>query len=253
MDLLETTCGALVDALTDVERRVTSWEHDGKEKLSDLIKIGVVIKGLEKGGFRDHLLINTAGTTEWTTLVKEIENVDLTRRNTQPAPMDLSALDSQDRKLQENCSWCGIYGHMARDGGKKIRRLATHTNKWKVWHGRQRQRQARHGQRAKASKTRASLAWAKARTKTKERVNTTARKGRKDFPKWRDTSTRKTHKPVKIAPNGQTDTDWWSSDWSTDLWASPAWAPATCSRTVQSNARRQHFNVRWTVDVRVVS
>ena len=57
-------------ALTNFQRRVTSWEHDAKETLSDLIKIGCVIKGLEKGGFRDHLLINTAGTTEWKKFVK---------------------------------------------------------------------------------------------------------------------------------------------------------------------------------------
>ena len=33
-------------------------------KLSELTKIGVVIKRSEKGNFRDQLLINTAGTTE---------------------------------------------------------------------------------------------------------------------------------------------------------------------------------------------
>ena len=93
VDLLATTSsGDLVDSLTDLERRVTSWEHETKETLSDLIKIGVVIKGLERGGFRDHLLINTAGTTKW-----------IARRNTQPVPMDLSALDSQDQQLQGTC------------------------------------------------------------------------------------------------------------------------------------------------------
>ena len=30
----------------------------------------------EKGGFRYHSLINSAGTTEWTKFVKEIENVE---------------------------------------------------------------------------------------------------------------------------------------------------------------------------------
>ena len=70
----------LMDSLTDFERRVTFSEHEAKETLSDLIKIGVVIKGLEKSGFRDHLLINTAGTTEMDEIVKEIENVELARR-----------------------------------------------------------------------------------------------------------------------------------------------------------------------------
>ena len=46
------------------------------KKHCQILKIGVVIRGLEKGGFRDHFLINTAGTTEWTKFVKEIENVE---------------------------------------------------------------------------------------------------------------------------------------------------------------------------------
>ena len=94
-----------MESLTDFERRVASWEQDAKETLSDLIKIGFVIKSLEKGGFRDHLLINTAGK-DWTKFVKEIENVEFARRNTQPVPMDLSATGSQDQKFQRNCSRC---------------------------------------------------------------------------------------------------------------------------------------------------
>ena len=39
-----------MDSLTDFDRRVTSWEHDAKTQL-DLTNIGVVITGLEKGGF----------------------------------------------------------------------------------------------------------------------------------------------------------------------------------------------------------
>ena len=44
VDLLATTFGGdLMDSLTGFERRVASWEHEAKEKLSDLINIGVVI------------------------------------------------------------------------------------------------------------------------------------------------------------------------------------------------------------------
>ena len=104
VDLLATTfSGDLMDSLTDFERRVTSWEHDAKDALSDLINIRVVIKDLETGGFRDHLLINTAGTTDWTKFATYIENVELARRNTQLVPMDLSAMGTQDQKFQGNC------------------------------------------------------------------------------------------------------------------------------------------------------
>ena len=67
--------------MTDVKRRVTSWEHEAKETLSDLINIGVVIKGPEKGGFRDNSLINTAYTTEWNTFVNYIEIAELARKS----------------------------------------------------------------------------------------------------------------------------------------------------------------------------
>ena len=40
---------------------------------------------------------------------KKTENVELARKNTQPVPMDLSGMRSQDQKFQGNCSWCGIW------------------------------------------------------------------------------------------------------------------------------------------------
>ena len=54
VDLLATTfSGGLIGSVTDFERRVTSWEHEAKETLSDLIKIGVVTRGMERGDFWD--------------------------------------------------------------------------------------------------------------------------------------------------------------------------------------------------------
>ena len=117
VDLLSSQFGGdLTDAVTDFERRVAAWEHDTKESLSDLLKIGVVVKGLEKGNFRDHLLINTSQTTDWNKFIKEIENVELARKNTKITPMDLSAVDGQ---FNGYCSWCNAYGHMAKDCRKK--------------------------------------------------------------------------------------------------------------------------------------
>ena len=49
-----------------------------------------------------------------------------------------------------------------------------------------------------------SKAKAKARSKTKVRENTSARKGRKEFTKWRETPKRKTHKAAKMTQNGRT-------------------------------------------------
>ena len=52
-----------------------------------------------------------------------MENVELARRNTQPEPMNLSAMGSQDQNVQGNCSWCGIEGHIAGDCRKKTEYL----------------------------------------------------------------------------------------------------------------------------------
>ena len=80
-----------------------------------------MVKGLEKGNFRDHLLINTSQTTVWDQFVKEIENVEMARKNTKVTPMDLSAVGKggQNKPFEGTCSWCGTYGHMARDCRKK--------------------------------------------------------------------------------------------------------------------------------------
>ena len=91
--------GDLFDCVTDFERRVAVWEGEAGEQLSDLIKIGVVVKGLEKGNFRDHLLINTSGTKQWSRFIKEIEAVELARLNSRPTPMDLSAVGPDPPKL----------------------------------------------------------------------------------------------------------------------------------------------------------
>ena len=75
----------------------------------------------EKGNFRDHLLINTSGTKQWSKFIREIEAVELARLNSRPTPMDLSAVghDQQATGFEGSCSWCGVYGHMARDCWKK--------------------------------------------------------------------------------------------------------------------------------------
>ena len=131
--LATTFSGDLMDSSTNFERRVTSWEHDAEETLSDLINIGVVTKVLDKGGFRDHPLINAAGTKEWTKFVKEIEGGFV--GDWQPG-------SKVPRKLF--IVWnLRSYGERP---SKENRILATQPNKWMVWHRRQRQRQARHGQ-----------------------------------------------------------------------------------------------------------
>ena len=109
-------------------------------------------------------MINTAGTTEWTKFVKEIENVALARRNTHHVPMDLATMGSQDRKFQGNCSWCGILLPHGERLSKENRVFAKQT---KRVDGLARTIKAKASlARARAK---ASLARGKARARTKER------------------------------------------------------------------------------------
>ena len=85
-----------------------------------------------------------------------------------------------------------------------------------------------------------------------------------DFRETFGPTTRKTHKPVKVTE--WTDTSWDHADKWNDadcqalgvqicglIVGTTVGTATTCSRAVQSNARRQHFNVRWAVNVEVLS
>ena len=95
VDLLSTTfSGDLMDSLTDFERRVTSWEHDAKETLSDSIKSGhqrFVERWFSQSFVNQHF---------WHDRMDEIceivrKRFISTKKNMKP----VSAMGSQDQKL----------------------------------------------------------------------------------------------------------------------------------------------------------
>ena len=49
--------GRLLDRLEDFDMKVSEYERESKEELSDTMRIGIVIKGMEKGSLREHLLL----------------------------------------------------------------------------------------------------------------------------------------------------------------------------------------------------
>ena len=113
----------------------------------------------------------------------------MARKNTQLVPMNLSTMGSQDQKFQRNCSWCGTYGHVARDCRKKTEHMQNNqTSRWLA---------RTTKQKANLARVNPTKARAKERTKAKDRVNNTARKERKDVMRWSGTKTNKKHKPVK--------------------------------------------------------
>ena len=164
-------------------------KHNAKETLSDLIKIGVVIKGLENGCFLDHLLVNTAGTTEWTKFVKEIQHVELEEKY---AACSDGFVGDGPRNLF--MVW-NLPPH-----GERLSTENMQNNQTSGWSG------TDDKTKGKPSKGRANKLkpTAKAKARARERVNNTARKGRKDFTKWRSTKTSKKHKPVKTTQSGRT-------------------------------------------------
>ena len=132
------------------------------------------------------MLVNTVGTTGWTTFVNEIQNVELAQRNTHSMYQWISRRWAAKIKKSKEI----VHGVQLTDTWRETVERNTNTCKiTKLLYG-----------LARTTKAKASLAWAKARTKTKARANTTARKGRKEYTKWKDTTTQDT-------PNSQDYTE----------------------------------------------
>ena len=112
--------------------------------------------------------------------MKEIENVELTRRNTQLVPMDLSAMGSKIKSSKKLFMVVATWREIVE---KKTEYLQNNpTSGWSGTDDKTKASPARAKARAKACL---------ARARAKERAHNTARKGRKDFTKWRGTKTNK--------------------------------------------------------------
>ena len=126
--------------------------------------------------------------------MKEIENVQSARRITQHVPMDLSAMGSQDETFRGNCSWCGTYGHMARDYRKKTEDMQN--NPTSGWSGTDDKAKGKPGKgKGKQDKGTGKSKPSKDKGKSKSigKGKQHGKKGRKDFTKWRGTKTNKKH------------------------------------------------------------
>ena len=211
--LITTFSGDLMNSLTDFEGRVTSWEHEAKETLSDLIKFGVVIRGLEKRDFRDHLLINTAGTTEKTKFVKEIGIVEPTRRNTQPVPKAVKIKSSKEtvHGVELTATWREIVERKLNTCKK------TQTSGWSGTDDKGKGKPGKGKGQGKQDKDkgRCKLGKDKGKNKKKGRCKHHGKKGKKRFHEMEGHEDKQER---QIGHENAEWTDWRSSDWSTDLW-----------------------------------
>ena len=97
--------------LTAWEKQVQDCEQQSGDKISDAIKLGVVLHHLPDASLREHLLLNSRAYDKYDLMAAEIRTVAMARTTwSGPTPTDLSIL-AKDAV----CHVCGKKGHFARD------------------------------------------------------------------------------------------------------------------------------------------
>ena len=97
--------------LTAWEKQVQDYEQQSGDKLSDAIKLGVVLHHLPDASLREHLLLKLRVYDTYALMAAEIRAVAMARTTwSGPVPMDLSIL-AKDAV----CHVCGKKGHFAKD------------------------------------------------------------------------------------------------------------------------------------------
>jgi hypothetical protein len=118
--------GDVVARLEAFEREVTQWKAVSQETISDGILIGVVMRNLEDGSLKQHLIMNAERLKTWSDFREELVNV----RRAQAAamsggtPMDIGLLGKGGKGGKgkkgkgdrgDVCHTCGKTGHYAKD------------------------------------------------------------------------------------------------------------------------------------------
>ena len=97
--------------LTAWEKQAQDYEQQSGDKISDAIKLGVVLHHLPDTSLREHLLLNSRVYDMYALMGAEVRAVVMARTTWScPTPMDLSIL-AKDAV----CHVCGKKGHFARD------------------------------------------------------------------------------------------------------------------------------------------
>ena len=100
--------GDLLEAITDFERRIMVYENQSGEAVSDALKIGCVVKGLEQSTLKEHLIAAAAKVTTWPTFIREVESIEIAKRTAAgPSAMQIDMLHGK-------CHKCGKIGHTAK-------------------------------------------------------------------------------------------------------------------------------------------
>ena len=101
--------GDLLDAITTFEIKVMICESQSRETISDCLKIGCVIAGMDQSIMREHLLLSATKCDSWSNFVREVESIEHAKKTiSAPTPMEIDS-------IQGNCLKCGKYGHIAKE------------------------------------------------------------------------------------------------------------------------------------------
>ena len=111
--------GDLQGRLELFERHLARFENDSKEKMSDPIKIGIVLRQLTEGPLKQHLLMQSERLQLWPDFRDEIVNIRRAQASLH-MPMDIGALNKGGKggkgaSSSTVCWTCGKTGHRASD------------------------------------------------------------------------------------------------------------------------------------------
>ena len=107
--------GDLLDNLEKFDQLVQEYENESNKVLDDDIKIGVIIKGMEMGSLREHLMLHSERADTYQLFREEIDVIARAQGVAMMTsqPMDLSAFQKKDgnKKFEGKCNNCGKMGH----------------------------------------------------------------------------------------------------------------------------------------------
>jgi hypothetical protein len=104
--------GDVQGRMEQFERQIMQWEAKAGEKISDNIRIGMLLNSLEDNtALKDHLVMNSSKFTSWASIKAEMVNIRQTQIAFQePVPMDVGEVGQK-----VSCYNCGKTGHVKKD------------------------------------------------------------------------------------------------------------------------------------------
>ena len=130
------TTGDFVDNLEQFDKEVAKYEKEAERVMDEEEKIGLIIRGMQKGSLQEHLLLYSERCSSYAEFRQEIDTIARAQQAKllQTQPMDISAFGgkagkqgakgggkhgkagtSNPPKFEGECRKCGKKGHMAKD------------------------------------------------------------------------------------------------------------------------------------------